>query len=1058
VTATAHLDSQWNWTVQDTIRQFVPSTFYTNFKNFEKYPDYTFSYEGAIHYMWFKEYHPADWPTLQKYVASGRWRLAGSWINAVDTNVPSPESLMRQALYGKRFFRQEFAKVSDDVYLPDCFGFGFALPSIARHSGMSTFTTQKLTWGSSVPIPFPIGWWKGVDGSQVFAQLNPGSYSTQVRSDISSDPEWTKDFTRLGDGSQIGYRLFGTGDVGGAPDDQSIERVTAAMAAKAGTVNLKLTSPEQLAHDLTAAQKAALPVYEGELTMQTHGVGCYTSQAAMKKYNRTNERLADAAERASVAADWLAALPYPADRLREAWTRVLWHQFHDDLTGTCIPQAYQFSWNDELISMNQFSNVLTSATTAVSSQLDTQGAGIPLVVYNALSAARRDAVEATVEFGSQAPGGIRVVDRASGRDVPVQILSADGSRARILFLADVPAVAYKVFEVWRDQATELPPSGVSVTPSSLENARYTVKIDANGDIASVFDREAGRELLAAPVRLEMRDDPSPDKPAWRILYSTVTAPVREFVAKPQIRVVERGPVRVAVEISRTAAGSTILQRVSLTQGGDRVNVENEIDWKSPNTLLKAAFPLAASNPKATYDLGLGTIQRPNNQPTAYEVPAQQWADVTDVSGALGVAVLNDSKYGWDKPADNVLRLTLLHTALPRATPYQGSNDLGHHRFTYAIAGHRGDWRDGRVPERAARLNQPIVAFQATPHPGARGPAISMLSLDDTTGQIAVTAMKKAEDSDEIVLRFQEKYGRAGRTRVSMPGRIASAREIDAAEEAVGPLTANGDAVTLEFTPYQPRTIAVRLAPAPAPAATRTAVALDLPFNLDGVSTDGDWQDGDFDGKGHTISGELLPRALTLDGVAYRFGSSGKGAKNVLVPEGQTLALPAGAFDRLYILAAAVGGDVPMTVGLGATSPGVTVQEWEGAIGQWDSRLKDLSAMREPFVPSSPRGVPSVEGEVRNGLAVQWDPQTFAVTNLDQLRPAFLKRDEVAWIGTHRHARDGNQVYVMSYVFAYALEVPAGARSIVLPTEDRLRILAISAVREPARVRPGVVWP
>ena len=148
----------------------------------------------------------------------------------------------------------------------------------------------------------------------------------------------------------------------------------------------------------------------------------------------------------------------------------------------------------------------------------------------------------------------------------------------------------------------------------------------------------------------------------------------------------------------------------------------------------------------------------------------------------------------------------------------------------------------------------------------------------------------------------------------------------------------------------------------------------------------------------------------------------------------------------------------MTVGLGATSPRVTVQEWEGAIGQWDSRLKDLSAMREPFVPSSPRGVPSVEGEVRNGMAVQWDPQTFAVTNLDQLRPGFIKRDEVAWIGTHRHARDGNQVYIMSYVFAYALEVPGGARSVVLPTDERLRIFAISAVREPARVRPAVVWP
>jgi alpha-mannosidase len=1060
VTATAHLDSQWNWTVQDTIRQFVPDTFYTNFKNFEKYPDYTFSYEGVIHYMWFKEYHPADWATLQKYVASGRWRLAGSWINAVDTNVPSPESLMRQALYGKRFFREQFGKVSDDVYLPDCFGFGFALPSIARHSGMSTFTTQKLTWGSSVPIPFPIGWWKGVDGSEVFAQLNPGSYSTQVRSDISSDPEWTKDFTRLGDGTTVGYRLFGTGDVGGAPDDQSIARVTSAIAAKAGTVNVKLTAPEQLAHDLTPAQKSALPVYEGELTMQTHGVGCYTSQAAMKKYNRRNEQLGDAAERSSVAADWLAALPYPGDRLREAWTRMLWHQFHDDLTGTCLPQAYQFSWNDELISMNQFSNVLTSSTAAVASLLDTRGAGVPLVVYNPLSAPRRDLVEATVEFPGEAPSAVFVVgDQGADRNIPAQVLSRQGTSARIVFLADMPAVGYKAFEV--RQAAAPPTAGrLSVTPSSLENDRYTVKIDANGDIASVFDREANHELLSAPVRLEMRDDPSPDKPAWRILYSTITAPVREYVTAPQIRVAETGPVRVALEITRVAAGSTIVQRVSLTQGGDRVDVENEIDWKSPNTLLKASFPLAASNAKATYDLGLGTISRPNNSPTAYEVPAQQWADVTDAGGAMGVAVVNDSKYGWDKPADNVLRLTLLHTALPRATPYQGSNDLGHHTFAYAIAGHRGDWRDGRVPERAARLNQPLVAFQTTAHPGARGRTVSLVSLGDTSGQIAMTAMKRAEDSDEIVLRFEEKYGRAGRAHVTLAGRVTSAREINAAEESVGPLTPDGDGVTLAFTPYQPRTIAIRLAPAPAPApaATRSAVALDLPFNLDGVSTDDDWRDGDFDGKGHTISGELFPRALTLDGVSYTLGSAAHGASNVLVPKGQTLSLPAGTFDRVYVLASAVGGDVPATIGLGADTQHLTVQEWEGAIGQWDSRLKDLSAMREPFVPSSPRGVPSVEGEIRNGMAVQWDPRTFAVTNLDQLRPAFLKRDEIAWVGTHRHARDGNQVYILSYIFAYALDLPAGARTIALPSDDRLRIFAMSAVRGPARVRAGIVWP
>ncbi|HEX3866455.1 MAG TPA: glycoside hydrolase family 38 C-terminal domain-containing protein, partial [Gemmatimonadaceae bacterium] len=660
--------------------------------------------------MWFKEYHPDDWPTVQKYVASGRWRLAGSWIDAVDTNIPSPESLMRQALYGEHFFRQEFGTVSRDVYLPDCFGFGFALPSIAVHSGLQAFTTQKLTWGSSVPIPFPIGRWKGVDGSEVIAHLNPGDYVTKITSDISVDPKWSNDLTPIGAGAKVGFRLFGTGDIGGAPDTTSLDWLEKSIADKAGTVEVRNTSADQLSRDLTPAENAALPVYEGELTMQTHGVGCYTSQAAMKRFNRENELLADSAERAGVAAQFAAGLPYPTERLRDAWTRVLWHQFHDDLTGTCIPQAYQFSWNDELSAANQFAGVLTSATAAVGSVLDTTGPGVPLVVYNPLSSARHDLVEATIDLPGPVPTAMSVTDRESGRRVSAEILSAQGHHAKILFPADVPSVGFKVFGV-EPGAGSSEDAGLTVTPGSLENERYTVKIDANGDIASIYDRAAARELLRAPIRLEMRDDPSPDKPAWRILYSTINAPVREYPVSPRVRVVESGPWRVTVEITRQAAGSTIVQRVSLAKGGDRVDVDTTVDWKSPNTLLKAAFPFAASNPKATYDLGLGTIQRGDNTDKAYEVPAQKWADITDTSGTFGAAVLNDSKYGWDKPADHILRLTLLHTPLPRASPYQSSNDLGHHHFVYSIAGHRGDWRDGQVPGRAAALNQPLLAFQ-----------------------------------------------------------------------------------------------------------------------------------------------------------------------------------------------------------------------------------------------------------------------------------------------------------------------------------------------------------
>jgi alpha-mannosidase len=1052
VVSTSHLDSQWNWTVQDTIREFVPNTFFDNFKRLEQYPNYTFNYEGAIHYMWFKEYHPEAWPTVQKYVASGRWRLAGSWVNAVDVNVPSPESLMRQALYGKRFFRQEFGKVSQDVYLPDCFGFGFALPSIATHSGLSAFSTQKLTWGSSYGIPFPLGRWKGVDGNSVVAALNPGDYVTKIRSDISIDPKWASErLTPLGNGRQIGFRYFGTGDIGGAPDTESVDWLEKSIANKSGTVEVRNTSADQLSRDLTAEEKASLPEYEGELTMKTHGVGCYTSQAAMKRFNRENELLADAAERAGVAAELFAGFPYPSERLRDAWVRVLWHQFHDDLTGTSIPQAYQFSWNDELVSANQFGSVLTSSTSALAGMLDTSGLGIPLVVYNPLSMARRDPVEAMVEFKGPAPAAIHVLDRATQREVLVQILWRQGNKARILFLADVPSIGFKVFEVSTGAPRSRASSSLSVTASSLENARYKVRIDANGDLESIVDKQAGRDLLKAPIRLELRNDPSPDKPAWRILWDTINSSPREYVTAPQVRVVERGPVRIALEITRKAAGSTFVQRVMLVDGGDRVDIENTVDWKSPNSLLKTSFPFAASNPKATYDLGLGTIQRGNNTPDHYEVPAQKWADVTDNDGSFGTAILNDSKYGWDKPADNVLRLTLIHTAKARAYPYQSSNDLGHHHFTYSVAGHVGDWRTGKVPARAAELNQPLVAFQTEAHAGRLGRSVSILSLDDSNNQVAVRALKKAEDSDEIVVRVQELYGRPVETRIKFARTIRSVREINAAEESVGALSVQGDSLPIELKAYQPRTFALRFqTPAVQSWMSSASVPLDLPFNLDGVSTDTNRADGDFDGKGQTLAGELLPQKLQLDGLWFKFGSSSPGALNVLVPNGQSVPVSPGSYNRVYILATAVGSDILTTI---AGKP-ITVSEWQGPIGQWDSRLKEPRQLREVHVAQMTRGQSWTADDIQKDLVVSYDPASGIVSGIDQIRRGFVKRDEIAWIGTHRHAPDGNEPYIASYLFAYVINLPKGARSVTLPNNDRIRILAITAMRQPFRLWPA----
>jgi alpha-mannosidase len=1051
IVSNSHLDTQWNWTVQDTIRDLLPRTFFDNFKLFETFPNYVFNYEGAIHYMWFKEYHPLEWTRVQKYVDAGRWKLSGAWINAADTHVPSPESLMRQALYGKAFFRREFGRVPLDVYLPDCFGFGYALPATAAHSGLTAFSTQKLSWGAAVPPPFAVGRWKGVDGSTLVAALRAGDYVKAIRSDVSVDPKWIGDLADIGGGKKVGFRYFGVGDQGGAPDAESVGWLEKAMANVEGAVRVRNTSADQLARDLSPAQKAALPEYEGEFLLTAHGVGCFTSQAAMKSWNRKNEILADAAERASLAADWLGGPAYPRDELRTAWIRFLWHQFHDDLTGTSIPQAYRFSWNDELLSLNQFAGLAAGAAGAVASGLDTRASGVPLVVFNPLAQSRREAVEALVRMEPAAPAAVRVVDTVTGKDVPAQVLSAEDKSVRILFLADLPSMGFKVFDVRPLTAPPAAAAALKATASSLENERYTVKLDGNGDVASVFDREAQRELLAGPARLELLDDKSTRWPAWEILWPAVSRPARAFASAPRVRVVENGPARVALEITRAAEGSSFIQRLGLAAGGDRLDFDTIVDWKSTGTLLKASFPLAASADKAVYDLGLGTIERPNATEKMYEVPGQQWADLTDRSGDFGAAVLNDGKYGWDKPADNILRLTLIHTPKPgQSYVYQSSNDIGRHHFVYSLAGHAGDWRTGAVPARAARLNQPPLVFQTAAHAGPLGRSLSLLTVKPEGGQVAVRAFKKAEDSEEIVLRVQELYGRPlAAARIALPVPITAVREVNAAEEAVGPAAPVQGALTVDLARYQTRTFLLTPAPSKVRLARPASTPLALPFNLDGVSADGGRTDGDFDGRGRTIPMEIWPATLNVDGVKFDLGSGLPAARNVVAADSQRLVLPAGT-TRLHVLAAAVGGDKDTTfsferVGAPEARVRLTIDEWEGAVGQWDSRLTDDRLLREEFLVDTLKGQEWPLPTILSQMALTAGDDG-VLRNPEKLQPAFVKRARVAWTATHRHNPKGNEAYSPAYLFRYVLDVPAGAKAVVLPENGRIRVFAMTAVQ------------
>lgn len=994
---TSHLDTQWNWSIQQTINSYIPNTLHSNFTLFENYPDYTFTFEGAFRYRLAKEYYPDDYTTLKNYVAQGRWRVGGSAVDAGDVNLPSPESLFRQILYANNFWQQEFGKTSVDIFLPDCFGFGYALPSIAAHSGLKGFSTQKLSWGSAIPIPFKnIGRWIGPDGASVVAALQPGAYVSTIGVNLATDASelqrMTNNFSQTG--LYLDYRYFGVGDTGGAPTDSSVNWLEQGINTPGGAVHVISAGSDQMFRDLTPAHINQLPTYRGELLMQTHGVGCYTAHPEMKQYNRQNELCADAAEHSAVMADWLqGGGTYPQEKINGAWNRFLWHQFHDDLTGTSLAQAYTFSWNDELLSLNEFNSVERHGIGIMAQALDTTAQGVSLVVHNPLSIAREDIVEATVQFTNGAPNAVRVYD-GNGTEVPSQSGAPIGNSLPITFLATVPANGAAVFDVRPSASPSAPNTGLSVSTSRIENGRYLVQINSSGDVSSIYDKVNSRELLSAPIRWAFLPDTSVTWPAWEISYASVAAtPLSYLGGTPMVEITEDGPARVALSITRFNAGSVFTERLRLAAGagGDRLEWDVSANWGSPQSLLKVVFPTSVTNSLATYDLGLGTMQRPNGNSSLYEVPAQQWTDITSSNNSFGVTLMSDSRYGWDKPNNNTLRMTVFHSpAVNTRYVYQATNGFGSHRFGFAVMGHANDWRSGQSSWVAARFNQPLHAFQTPAHTGTLGRSFSFLTCNNSN--VMVKAIKKAENSNEIVVRLQELTGNARTAQLQFASDITAARQITGAEDPIAILTPIGGKLDVALGGYAPVTLALTLAPPVSLIAVPASLPLTLPYNVDAISTDAHQTDGDFDG-GYTYPAELLPQTILRDGIEFQMGPTNAGSANCVSCQGQTIPLPTG-YDRLCLLAAAASNDVDATFTIDGLATNLHVAYFSGFIGQWE--------------------------------------------------PPLLKKDEVGWACTHRHTGGGtNDAYRFCYLFKYSIPLPPGATTLTLPNSPNVRIFAAS---------------
>ncbi|MBQ4279913.1 MAG: alpha-mannosidase [Rikenellaceae bacterium] len=1028
VVANAHFDTQWVWDVQTSIRDFLPATMDRNFYLLEHYPDYLFNFEGAVKYAWMREYYPDKYEKVKDWIKTGRWHVSGSSWDANDPNMPSPESFIRNVMLGQNFYKREFGLKGVDVFLPDCFGFGWTLPAMASHCGLIGFSTQKLMHQTSPyrngqPIPpFNIGLWEGIDGSRIMAAPNAREYYVDWDgSDLSRHP----DLIAMADSSPIrtAYHYYGIGDRGGSPDIESARSVARGVRGD-GPVQVISAASDQLFLDyLPFEEHPELPVYNGEMLMDVHATGCYTSQAAMKLYNRKNELLADAAEKSAVMADWLGGLDYPGAWLTEAWQRFVWHQFHDDLTGTSIDRAYEFSWNDELLAQQQFAGVLTVATGAVARGLDTRVKGTPILVYNAVSEPVADVVEATVPM-SREPRGITVYD-GKGRPVPTQLLGYRDGKATLLFAAEAPAVGYAVYDL--REGSRRVNTGLRVTGNTLENAVYRVELDRNGDIASIVDKRYGRELVAQgkAVRLALF---TPNKsyvwPAWELFKETMDAEPVAIDSAVRITVAEDGDLRVALCVERERAGSKFRQYIRLSGGGqqERIDIVSEVDWHTKSALLKAEFPLTIANEQATYDLGIGSIRRGTNTAEVYEVPAQQWADLTDAGGTYGVSVINDSKHGWDKPDGHTLRLTLLHTPDPKNEDgdarfgYQERMDHGYHTFTYSIYGHEGGYVPARTTFRAEAMNQPLRAFVTGQHAGPLGRSFSF--AQPSTDQVRIKALKKAENGDFYVVRLYEMEGRdANDVEVTFPAEIVEAFELNGIEEVIGDARHEGNKLVFSTTAFRPKTFGVRLKPAAQPLAKPSSRFVDLPYNMRTATFDPMRYRANIDGEGYSYAAELLPDTIDHQGILYRLGDPEMA--NGVRCAGDTIRLgDTKGYNKLYILAAATRKDTTFTLLLDGVAHELAVPYYSGFIGQWGH-------------------TGHTEG--------------------------FYKDAEVAWVGTHRHQLTGNRhispvnrnaPYEFTYMFRLGVDLPVGAGEVVLPDNRDVVIFAATLADDPNRAEAG----
>ena len=788
LTGHAHLDLAWLWPVSETLRK-GRRTFASVLSLMDRYEDFVFNQSSAQLYAWIEDEAPDLFERVRQRVAEGRWEpVGGMWVEP-DCQTPSGESIVRQLLYGQRYFEDRFGRRSKVAWLPDTFGFSPAVPQLLRGAGIGGFFTYKLNWSEANSFPHDLYEWEGLDGSTVLAHdfENPGQdYNGNVRP-LDLLGTW-RNFEGKRRHPETIFS-FGWGDGGGGPTEEMLENFSRLKGFPA-MPRLRMAMVEDFFERLP---KTGLPRWTGELYLELHR-GTLTSQAKVKKLNREAEhRLLEAEVLLTLAS--LRGAGYPAEELEDAWKTLLLNQFHDILPGTSIREVYEVT-HAELEGVVRTARTLRDDALAVGGEPDQRPA---LLVANASLNPRPLTV---LLEGEDARG----VTDAAGAALPVQ--ETDGG----LLVHDperrVPGLGWTALRRAEGEGQPSPGAvpGVRVEEGGggvvIENDLLRVEVGADGALHRVFDREAEREVLAGRANaLWAYTDKPRNWEAWDVEEGYEGE--GEEILSDSVEVVEKGPLRASVRVTRRWGGSEIVQTYRLLSGSRRLDVETWIDWHERRVLLRALFPLNVRSHEATSETMFGAQRRPTHGNTGwdaarFEVSAHRFCDLSEPG--FGVALMNDGKYGHSTKG-NVLGISLLRSPLypdPLA-------DEGEHRFTYALYPHPGDWTVAGVTREAFALNSPLVPVR-----GAEAPEES--SFVEAEGlELALAGLKRSEDGLAVILRLYEPHGARGRTRLRFPGGLTRAEKTNLLEDSGGAQVAVEDnGIDLEVRPFE--VVTLRLEP------------------------------------------------------------------------------------------------------------------------------------------------------------------------------------------------------------------------------------------------------